>query len=115
VSGMVSSKLGMGRKGRNRASLTMVSQTGGGWGSEEEILVGGAGARGAGGDKVGNGITVTREMHVESEEVRAGSDSAAGSGSGSPKGDGALHVTNESLSGTNGWDLPGHSMGKRGV
>ncbi|KAL2847618.1 hypothetical protein BJX68DRAFT_268014 [Aspergillus pseudodeflectus] len=112
VSGMVSSKLGMGKRGRNRASLTMVSQTGGGWGSEEEILVAGGG--GAGGDKAGNGITVTREMHVESE-VRAGSDSATGSGSGSPKGDGALHVTNESLSGTNGWDLPGHAMGKRGV
>ncbi|KAL3446944.1 hypothetical protein BJX65DRAFT_318407 [Aspergillus insuetus] len=111
---MMSSKLGMGKKSKNRASLTMVSQTGAGWGSDEEILVAG----GAGGDKAGNGITVTREMHVQSEEVRVGDNSATGSANGSPNATGgSLHVTNGSLSGANGWDIPGHghAMGKRGL
>jgi hypothetical protein len=113
---MMSSKLGMGKKSKNRASLTMVSQTGAGWGSDEEILVAG----GAGGDKAGNGITVTREMHVQSEEVRVGdnSPSATGSANGSPNATGgSLHVTNGSLSGANGWDIPGHghAMGRRGA
>jgi hypothetical protein len=117
MSGMMSSKLGMGKKSKNRASLTLVSQTGAGWGSDEEILVAGGGA---GGDKAGNGITVTREMHVQSEEVRVGDNSASvtGSANGSPNATGgSLHVTNGSLSGANGWDIPGpgHALGRRGA
>ncbi|KAJ0424979.1 hypothetical protein BJY00DRAFT_308867 [Aspergillus carlsbadensis] len=112
-------KIGLGKGKKNRASLTLVSQTGTGWGSDEEILVSGAGA--GSGDKAGNGITVTREMHVQSEQVPVGDDVDAHDGnrlSNSPAnqhGGSRLHVTNGSLSGANGWDLPGHAVGKRGV
>ncbi|KAL2802857.1 hypothetical protein BJX63DRAFT_413769 [Aspergillus granulosus] len=90
-------------KKRNRGSLTIASQTAG-WESDEQILVdGGVGDKGV-------GITVTREMVVESEEIQ----SPRGEGSGAVGGNPPKHATNGSVSGTQGWDVPGYGS-KRGV
>ncbi|KAL2839631.1 hypothetical protein BJY01DRAFT_250360, partial [Aspergillus pseudoustus] len=115
MSGTVISKLKNNKK-TNRGSLTMVSQTGG-WGSDEQIL---GMSVGDNHNKNGAGITVTREMVVESEEIRqpagAGENnnrvSGGGSGSGSPTGH--MHATNGSLSGAQMWEYPSHGV-KRGV
>ncbi|KAL3460872.1 hypothetical protein BJX64DRAFT_173943 [Aspergillus heterothallicus] len=88
-------------KKKNRGSLTMISQTGAGWGSDEQIL-------GTESKNAAVGITVTREMVVEREEIRQ-ADVENGSPSGNaPRGSGGggnMHSTNESLSGTHGWDV----------